>query len=146
MKLYYVPVALMMLTTSVNAQIIQDNLFGDNIIQQQNNYASPHVVRKVIKQNRKVINNTYIYNNTETVVAPSQPQVTVINPPQPQVTVINPAPVVIQRPPVVIAQPMGIPQQVPIPPTVIISPPMVVEQPVYPYVAPVYPGTPYYGY
>lgn len=60
-----------LISTSADAQIVQDTFFGDNIVQ-QNVISRPRVVRKVVKNNEKIVNNnTYIINEAPAVVAPA---------------------------------------------------------------------------
>lgn len=97
MKVVYAAIFALLIPTTVNAQnIIQDSIFGDNVIQENNYYSRPKVVKKVVRSPQKNVYNTYnIYENT--TVAP--PPVTVVTPPP--VTVVTPPPVVIRPVPVV---------------------------------------------
>ena len=83
MKMVSLVMALFVLPVSAEAQIIQDNIFGDNIVQ-QNVVQRPvrKVVKKVVRNGPVINNNTYIINEA----------------PAPVTTVTT---TIIQRPPVV---------------------------------------------
>lgn len=90
MKMIYVAILTLLISSSAFAQnyIEQDSIFGDNVVQQNNYYSRPKVVKKVVRTGQKNVYNTYnIYENT--TVAP--PPVTVVTPPP--VTVVRPVPV-----------------------------------------------------
>ena len=105
MKIIYASIFALLIPSTVNAQIVQDSFFGDNVIQSNNYYNRPaRVVKKVVRSAGKNVYNTYnIYNDNTTTVAPPAtvvtppPTVTVVQPPP--VTVVQPAPVVTYYPP-----------------------------------------------
>ena len=107
MKIIYASIFALLIPSNVNAQIIQDSLFGDNVIQSNNYYSRPSkVIKKVVRSSGKNVYNTYnIYNDNTTTVAPPATVVT----PRPTVTVIQPPPVTVVQPPPVVYYPPPVP-------------------------------------
>ena len=88
MKFVYASIFALLISSTANAQnYFQDNLFGDNVI--QNNYYNrpARVVKKIVRVPQKT---TTVITPPVTVVTP--PPVTVIQPPP--VTIIQPVPVI----------------------------------------------------
>lgn len=105
MRLIYAAIFALLIPTTVSAQdFFQDNIFGDNVIQQNNYYNRPaKVVKKVVKTGQKNVYNTYnIYENTTVA-----PPVTVVTPPP--VTVVRPVPVPVPVPVVPYYAPVPMP-------------------------------------
>ena len=74
MKFVYASILSLLIATSANAQVIQDNFLGDNIIQNNVVNRPARVVKKVVRTKGKTVYNTYnIYNNTNNtnVAAPA---------------------------------------------------------------------------
>lgn len=67
MKHIMLSLAFCLISVTADAQIIQDNLFGDNVVQ-QNVIQRP--ARRVVRRSRGTVNNTYIINEAPAVVAP----------------------------------------------------------------------------
>jgi len=132
MKLVYATMlSIGVLMTEANAQVIQDNFFGDNVnVTQQVNRP---VVRQVVKKTRvvgkKVVNNyTTVIENNNTVVQQPTPA------PVQQTTVVNvPAPVPVYVPPPPPAYGVYGPYLGPLVPYGPYGPPMVMPVPAYPY-------------
>lgn len=60
------------LASDARAQVVQDNIFGDNIVQQNVISRPAHrVVRKTVRSGKVVNNNTYIINEAPAIVSPS---------------------------------------------------------------------------
>jgi hypothetical protein len=71
MKHIMLSLAFCLISFTANAQIVQDNLFGDNVVQQNVIQRPAHrVIRKTVRSGGVVNNNTYIVNEAPAVVAP----------------------------------------------------------------------------